>query len=111
MFKCKVCDTELPDGAVECPNCRVHQEPPAKYEHGAVVKMDIGDEWYYNFVVDSYYNHEINMRMYRLNERMAMPVYREDWLEPVSDEEIDLVNKSGKLKPQKNGGWHYPMEA
>ena len=109
MFKCKVCGTELPDGTADCTHCRVHQEPLAKFNPGAVVKIKIEDDMYYNHVVDSYFNHEINMRMYRLNERMAMPIWREDWLEPVSDDEIDRVNKTGLLTPRRSGGFEHPI--
>ena len=111
MFKCEVCGTELPDGTQECPNCRVYQEPPAKYKPGDVVKVTLEEKGYtyYNYVVDSYFNREVNMHLYRLKEAMAMPVWREDWLEPVSDEEIDRVNKSGLLRPRKRGGFEYPL--
>jgi hypothetical protein len=111
MYKCKVCDTEIPDGIAECPSCKVHQEPPAKFMPGAIVKMvnKEGGIVIYNYVTDSYYNHEIQMRMYRLNERIAMPVWREDWLEPVSKEEIERINKTGLLEPRKNGGWEHPI--
>jgi hypothetical protein len=47
--------------------------------------------------------------MYRLNELMAMPVWREDWLEPVSLEEIERVNKTGLLEARKNGGFEHPL--
>lgn len=113
MFECKVCGTEIPDGVAACPNCKVHQEPPAKYITGDVVKVTLENKGcvYYNYVSDSYYNREINMRMYRLVERIAMPIWREDWLEPVSNEEIELVNKSGLLRPRENGGFEYPLNS
>jgi len=111
MFKCDVCGTELPDGTLECTNCKVRQEPAAKFENGQLVKMYIGDEWYYNHIVDSYFNHEIKMRMYRLNENMAMPIYREDWLEAVTEDEIERIKASGKLKRGKRGGWQHPDDA
>lgn len=112
MFECEVCGTELLDGTTECHNCKVHQEPPAKFKAGDVVKIELKDRGYvyYNYVTDSYYNREINMRMYRLAEAMAMPIYREDWLTLVSTEEIDRVNKSGLLRPRKLGGFEYPLE-
>lgn len=112
MFKCDVCGADLPDGTTECQNCRVHQEPPAKFTNGALVKLAMKEKGivYYNYVVDSYFNREVNMHIYRLNERIAMPVYREDWLEAVSDEEIDRVNKSGLLRPRKMGGFEYPLD-
>lgn len=112
MFKCNVCGAELPDNVQECPSCKVWQEPPAKFKEGDVVKLVVKDKGYvyYNYVIGSYYNRDINMRMYRLNECMAMPVWREDWLEPVSDEEIERVNKSGLLRPGKMGGFEYPLQ-
>ena len=111
MFKCKVCGTELPDGTEACTNCLVCQEPPAKYMPGVLVRCVLADKGIvvYNYVVDSYYNHDIEMRMYRLNELMAMPVYREDWLEPVSLVEIERVNKTGLLEVRKNGGFEHPL--
>lgn len=111
MFECKVCGTEIPDGAAACPSCRVHQEPPAKFMHGALVKLTLEDEGvvYYNYITDSYFNQEIQMRMYRVNERIAMPVWREDWLQPVSQEEIERINATGLLEPRKNGGWQHPI--
>jgi hypothetical protein len=83
----------------------VWQEPPAKFAPGQVVKCETHVKIIYNYVVDSYYNRNVNMRLYRLNERFAMPVWREDWLEAVSQEEIDRVNKSGELRPRQYGGW------
>lgn len=111
MFECKVCGTEIPDRVTECPKCKVYQEPVAKFGIGDVVKIEFKDRGYayYNYVTDSYYNREINMRMYRLAEAMAMPVWREDWLTAVSAEEIDRVNKSGLLRPGKLGGFEYPL--
>ena len=111
MFKCKVCGKELEDGTTMCPNCKIYQEPPAKFINGALVKLTLKDKGvvYYNYVVDSYYNQSIQMRMYRLNERMAMPVYREDWLEAISPEEIEKVNKTNLLEPHKNGGFEHPI--
>lgn len=112
MFKCKVCGTEIPEGTSTCPSCLVYQEPAAKYGVGDVVKLVVKDGGYvyYNYVVDSYYNRDVNMRMYRLAEKMAMPVWREDWLEPVSSDEVIRVNNTGKLRPGKRGGFELPLE-
>lgn len=114
-FRCKVCNTELPACTIECPVCKVCQEPPAKFAPGDIVKIEReskGERYvYYNTVVDSYYNHDIGMRMYRLNEQMAMPVYREDWLEAVSVAEIARVNKSGLLRPGRMGGFEHPLDS
>lgn len=108
--KCVCCGEVIPEGAQVCPKCLTSLEPPAKYLPGQLVKMRVGDEWYYNHIVDSYFNREINMRMYRLNERIAMPVYREDWLELVGATEVDHVSTTGKLMSYKNGGWRHPIE-
>lgn len=96
----------------EATECTVGQEPAAKFEPGQIVKVTVAERGYvyYNYVVDSYYNDEINMHMYRLNERMAMPIWREDWLEPVSDEEIAYVNATERLRPGKLGGWEHTIE-
>lgn len=111
MFKCSCCDAELPDGTLECPQCKVFQEPPAKYAPGSLVKIKREGKgvYYINYVVDSYYNRDVGMHLYRLNEILAMPVYREDWLEPVSDSEIEQFNASGDLAPVKYGGWTHPI--
>lgn len=92
------------------PSCRVWQEPVAKFEPGQLVKCVMKERTYYNYVVGSYYSREVGQRLYRLNERIAMPVYREDWLEAVSNEEIECVNASGRLRPAKMGGWDYICE-
>lgn len=112
MFKCEVCGTELPDGAKACPGCLVVQEPPAKFEPGTLVKlvMDNKGEVMYNYVVDSYFNQDVQMRLYRLHEFMGMPVWREDWLQEPSDAEIAYINNTGRLKPRKHGGWVHPLE-
>jgi hypothetical protein len=116
MYKCKVCDAEIPDGVAECPSCKVHQEPPAKFAPGKIVKVvklklvnSNKGVVYYNYVVDSYFNQEIQMRMYRLNERLAIPIWREDWLEPVSKEEIERINASGHLTQLERGGFEHPL--
>ena len=106
MFKCIVCGTELPDGAVECLHCKV---PVAKFKPGQLVKLVAKEYIYYNFVVDSYFNRDVNKHLYRLDEHMAMPVYPEDWLEPVPEEEIKFVNGSGDLAPGPMGGWRHPL--
>lgn len=111
MFKCEVCGAELPDGVQECPNCKVWQEPPAKFNAGQLVKLVVKENGYvyYNYVIDSYYNRTINMRMYRLRERIALAVWREDWLEPVSEEEVERVNATGLLRLGKMGGYEHPI--
>lgn len=109
MFKCVVCGAELPDGTVECLRCKVRQSLPAKFKHGQLVKIVTKEYIYYNHVVDSYFNRDVNEHMYRLDERMAMPVYPEKWLEAVSDEEITFVSNSGDLTPVRMGGWKHPL--
>lgn len=111
MFKCNVCGKELPNSAEFCTNCLVYQAPPAKFKEGDIVKINFESEGYayYNRIVGSYYNHDVDVRMYRLQEPMMMPIWREDWLLPVSDEEIASINKSGKLKTRKSGGWEHPI--
>ena len=109
--RCVCCGEMVPEGTQVCPKCLVYHEPPAKFAPGMIVKIVLKEKGvvYYNYVVDSYFNKDINMRMYRLNERMAMPIYREDWLEAVSSDEIDRVNKTGLLEAHKNGGFEHPI--
>lgn len=109
MFKCRVCDAELPDGTTDCPHCLIHQEPPAKFAPGTLVKMVVDDKVYYNYVTDSYFNQSIQKRMYRMNERIAMAIWREDWLEPVSDDEVARITATGLLEVRSNGGWNHPI--
>lgn len=109
--RCVCCGEIVPEGMHACPRCLVHQEPPAKFIPGALVKLTMKEKGYvyYNYVVGSYFNKEIKMHMYRLNERIAMPVYREDWLEAVSPEEIERVNKTNLLEARMNGGFEHPL--
>lgn len=39
MFKCIVCGTELPDGAVECLHCKVCQQKPKEEQHMLKIKL------------------------------------------------------------------------
>lgn len=109
--RCVVCGEIVPEGMHACPRCRVYQEPPAKFCNGALVKLTMKEKGivYYNYTVDSYFNKETQMRMYRLMENIAMPVYREDWLELTSTDEIERVNKTGLLEARKNGGFEHPL--
>ena len=79
----------------------------AKFKGGQLVKYKVGEQYRYNHVIDSYYNEEIQHRLYRLNERMAMPVYREEWLEEVTQEEVAkihaLVLAGGKVWRHSSG--------
>lgn len=71
-----------------------------KFEEGTLVKYKIDKQWRYNNVVFSYYNTEINMHMYSLDEPMALPLYREDALVVVSTEEEQWLRqlvRDGKL--------------
>ena len=71
-----------------------------KFESGQLVKIKVGDETRYNNVLEPVYNEHAGCFLYRLDEMMAMPVYREDWLEAVSDEEIQHLQEladAGKL--------------
>lgn len=114
MFKCKVCGTELPDGTTDCTSCKVHQEPPAKFMPGTIVKIVL-DEWgivYYFHVTSSYYNHNHNMRMYNVyrdSSNVAQASWREDCLQPVSKEEIARINTTGLLKTSEYGGFEHPL--
>lgn len=110
--KCICCGAVIPEGSQYCPNCLVNSKEPApKYAPGSLVKVVMKERGYvyYNYVVDSYYNKDVGMHLYRLQERMAMPVWREDWLEPVSGEEIGCVNASGLLRRGKRGGFEHPI--
>lgn len=108
--KCVCCGEVIPEGAQACSKCLISLEPPTKFAPGQLVKFKLEKEVRYNHVVDSYFNTEVNMQMYRLNECMAMPIYREDWLEAVTEDEVVEIVKSGKLKIHPNGGWTYPIE-
>lgn len=111
--KCVCCGAAIPEGSQYCPNCMVNSiEPVAKYAPGSIVKVALKEKGYvyYNYVIGSYYNKDVQMHLYRLQEHMAMPIWREDWLEPVSDEEIECVNASGLLRRGKRGGFEYPIE-
>lgn len=110
--RCVCCGEIVPEGTQVCPKCNVFQEPPAKFVCGQLVKIELKDRGivYYNYVTDSYYNKNIRVHMYRLAEMMAMPVYREDWLEAVSADEVQVIKASGKLSPRSGGGWKYPIE-
>lgn len=112
MFECKCCGTKLPDGTKTCPTCLLGQEPTPKFNIGQLVKLVMKKTGvvYYNLVLDSYFNHENDVRMYRLAEFMAMPVYREDWLEAVDEAEVARITESGKLTPRKLGGFEHPIE-
>lgn len=110
--KCVCCGAVIPEGSQYCPNCLINSvKPVAKYAQGKLVKITLKEKGYtyYNYVVDSYYNKEVGMHLYRLNEMMAMPIWREDWLEPVSDEEIECINASGLLRRGKRGGFEHPI--
>lgn len=110
--KCVCCGAVIPEGSHCCPNCMVNSiKPVAKYAPGSLVKvtMETKGYAYYNYVVDSYYNEEVGMHMYRLQELMAMPVWREDWLELVSDDEIEQLNSSGLLRHGKHGGFEHQI--
>lgn len=109
--RCVCCGEVIPEGSHVCQKCQGCTEQPAKFMAGALVKLTMKDKGYvyYNYVVDSYFNQEINTRMYRLMERIAMPVYREDWLEIVSADEIERVNRTGLLEARKNGGFEHPL--
>ncbi len=58
-----------------------------KFKEGALVKYKVEKQWRYNNVVDSYFNTEVGMHMYRLDEPIALPLYREENLTAVSDKE------------------------
>lgn len=108
--KCPCCDAELPIGVKTCPNCLIHiGKPDPKYAPGTWVKYKVRDQYTYNVVVDSYFNDSdgLHMHLYRLNELMMLPVWREDWLEPVSEEELQWLvaaQEVGKLKWHRAGG-------
>lgn len=112
MFECKCCGTELPDGTKTCPQCLLGQEPTPKFHPGQLVKLARKEKGvvYYNHVLDSYFNHEADVHMYRLAEFMAMPVYREDWLVAVDEVEVARIIESGKLICRQFGGFEYPIE-
>ena len=114
--KCPCCDAVLPVGVKTCPNCLIYVgEPVPKYSPGQWVKYKAGDYYTYNVVIDSYFNNSdgLHMHMYRLYEAMAMPVYREDWLEPVTEEEKQMLleaQKAGKLAQHRRGGIYIKQE-
>ena len=114
--KCICCGAVIPEGSQYCPNCMVNSiKPVAKYAPGTWVKYKVKGQYTYNIVVDSYFNDSdgLHMHLYRLHELMAMPVYREDWLEPVSDEEKQMLidaQEAGKLGYHRRGGFYVKQE-
>ena len=77
-----------------------------KFESGQLVKIKVGDEIRYNYVLEPVYNEHAGCFLYRLDEMMAMPVYREDWLEAVTEEEsarLHALADSGKIVLHKMG--------
>lgn len=107
---CVCCGAVIPEGAQYCPNCLIcSKEPPAKYAPGTWVKYKVNDQYTYNVVVDSYFNDSdgLHMHLYRLNELMMLPVWREDWLEPATQEDMQMLmaaQEAGKLKWHRRGG-------
>lgn len=62
--------------------------PEPKFEAGQYIKYQVGTQVRYSRVVEPVWNSAAGCYLYRLNEVMAMPVYREDWLEAVGEAEL-----------------------
>lgn len=68
--------------------------PEPKFKAGQLVKTTVKLETRYYIVLEPVWNSTANQYLYRLDEPMAMPVWREDWLEAVTQEECDKLNKA-----------------
>ena len=67
-----------------------------KFKRGQLIKYRVRDEVRYNHVLESVWNEAAGVYLYRLDEMMAMPVYRESWLCSVSEEEIAVLQEAIK---------------
>ena len=70
------------------------QEP--KFKRGQLIKYTVGEEVRYNHILEPVWNSAAGQYLYRLDEPMAMPVYREDWLEAVQLEELEKLVKANE---------------
>ena len=77
-----------------------------KFKVGQLVKINIDGVDHFNYVLEPVYNKHCNAYLYRLDEPMAMPAYREDWLSGATMEDIKLLNDAmqrGALRRSKLG--------
>lgn len=80
--------------------------PEPKFKTGRLVKTIVQLEARYYIVLEPVWNEKAGQYLYRLDEPMAMPVWREDWLEAVSQEECDKLNKAneeGRVRLNRHG--------
>lgn len=109
MYRCKCCDTELPDGTKTCPQCLLGQEPTPKFMPGQLVKMTDKEAGaiIYNNIFSSYFDHVDDVRWYVLAGSKHVT---EDKLEAVGYDEMRKIIESGKLTAVESGGFAYPIE-
>ena len=77
-----------------------------KFKINQLVKITVENETRYYHVLEPVWNKHANMYLYRLDEPMAMPVWREDWLEAVSDEELrqlEVALEAGRIRMHRRG--------
>ena len=77
-----------------------------KFKEGQLVKVKVGDETRYYHVLEPVWNKHAEMYLYRLDEPMALPIWREDWLKAVSDEEykqLEAACDAGRVRLHSRG--------
>lgn len=67
--------------------------PEPKFKAGQLVKYTVGEQVRYNAILAPVWNSKAGCYLYRLDEPMAMPVYREDWLMEVNEKETAWLVK------------------
>lgn len=65
-----------------------------KFKPGQLVRYRVKDEVRYNHILEPVWNKHANCYLYKLNEPMAIPVYREQWLEEVSEDDVKRLQKA-----------------
>lgn len=65
-----------------------------KFNRNQMVKYTVNDEVRYSLILEPVWNQQAGCYLYRLNEMMALPVYREEWLEAVTYEDFEKLAKA-----------------
>lgn len=65
-----------------------------KFKEGQIVKTSVHGETRYYQVLEPVWNKHAEMYLYRLDEPMALPIWREDWLEAISEEEYNKLKQA-----------------
>lgn len=77
-----------------------------KFKTGQLVKINLDGVDHFNFVLEPVYNKHCDAYLYRLDEPMAMPVYREEWLSAATTSDAKRLNEAmenGTLRRSKLG--------